>query len=134
MAQSLRATTLAVSIACSPQRVYEFVAAPENLPRWAPAFCLSIRRVGNDWLVNTPIGTVKFRFVTPNDLGVLDHVVTLDNEVILNPMRVLANGSGSELLFTLFQRPGMTDAQFAEDTTLVERDLNTLKALMEAAP
>lgn len=134
MAQTLRAATLAVSIARSPQHVYKFVAAPENLPRWAPAFCLSVRRADNGWLVDTPMGTVKFRFVTANDLGVLDHVVTLDDEEILNPMRVLANGSGSELLFTLFQRPGMTDAQFAEDLTLIERDLNTLKALMEAAP
>ena len=127
-------SNLAVSIACPPQRVYEFIANPENLPRWAPAFCRSIRRAGDDWLVDSPIGTLKFRFVAPNDLGMLDHIVTVENEAILNPMRVLANGSGSELLFTLFQRPGMTDAQFDEDIMLVTRDLNTLKALLEAAP
>ncbi len=133
MAQTLRATTLAVSIARPPQRVYEFIANPENLPRWAPAFCRSVRRSGNDWLVETSTGPVKLRFVAPNNLGVLDHIVTADNEEIYNPMRVLANGGGSELLFTLFQRTGMTDAQFAEDITLVGRDLNTLKALLEAA-
>lgn len=106
---------------------------PENLPRWAPGLCRSVRRTETGWLVETPTGTVKFRFVAPNDLGVLDHIVTLGCEEILNPMRVLANGGGSELLFTLFQRPGMTDAQFAEDRILVERDLNTLKTLLETA-
>jgi len=41
---------------------------------------------------------------------------------------VVPNGTGSELMFTLFERPGMT---LAEDARLVERDLRTLKTLLE---
>jgi hypothetical protein len=46
-------------------------------------------------------------------------------------MRVLSNGSGSEVVFTLFQLPEMSDEQFAEDTAMVERDLKTLKNVLE---
>jgi hypothetical protein len=50
---------------------------------------------------------------------------------IHNPMRVVPNGEGSEFVFTLIRRPGISDAQFAEDTLAVENDLRTLKNLLE---
>jgi hypothetical protein len=63
---------------------------------------------------------------------VLDHTVTTPAGVeVYVPMRVLANGSGSEVIFTLFRLPDMSDAQYAEDMRLVERDLAALKDLLE---
>ena len=47
------------------------------------------------------------------------------------PMRVVSNGSGSEVLLTLLQSPGMSDAQYGTDTQLVTQDLATLKQVME---
>jgi hypothetical protein len=35
------------------------------------------------------------------------------------------------VLFTVFRRPEMTDQQFADDTAAVERDLRTLKQVLE---
>ncbi len=49
-------------------------------------------------------------------------------------MRVVPNGEGAELLFTVFQRPGRSDAQFYEDASLVHRDLHTLKQILEGTP
>jgi hypothetical protein len=46
-------------------------------------------------------------------------------------MRVLPNGSGSEVIFTILRSPEMSDEKFAEDIGLVERDLRTLKNLLE---
>jgi hypothetical protein len=46
-------------------------------------------------------------------------------------MRVLANGSGSEVVFTLFRLPDMSDEKYAEDMQLVERDLRGLKDILE---
>lgn len=40
-------------------------------------------------------------------------------------------GEGSEVLFTLFQLPGMSDEQFAKDAAMVEADLRMLKTVME---
>jgi len=41
------------------------------------------------------------------------------------------NGSGSEVLLTLFQTAGMSDERFAEDIRWVEQDLKTLKRILE---
>ena len=46
-------------------------------------------------------------------------------------MRVVPNGEGSEFVFTLIRRPGMSDGQFAQDKAAVENDLKTLKDLLE---
>ena len=81
---------------------------------------------------DAPLGNVRVKFVERNSFGVLDHTVTLESGVTVhNPMRVLPNGDGSEFVFTLIRRPGMSDEQFAKDKTAVENDLKTLKDLLE---
>lgn len=83
--------------------------------------------------METPTGWFAIRFVAANEFGVLDHVVTLpQGQSVLNPMRVVANGKGSEVMFTLFQLSDMSDEQFTKDVGMVEADLRTLKALLEA--
>jgi hypothetical protein len=46
-------------------------------------------------------------------------------------MRVFPNNDGSELIFTLYRRPGVSDQELAEDTRAVEKDLAKLKTLLE---
>jgi hypothetical protein len=46
-------------------------------------------------------------------------------------MRVVPNGSGSEVLFTVFQPGDMSDEKYAEDIRWVEQDLHHLKSIME---
>jgi len=63
---------------------------------------------------------------------VLDHYVTLpDGTECYNPLRIVANGAGSEVTFTLFRLPRMSDDAYAADAEAVTRDLATLKALLE---
>jgi hypothetical protein len=63
---------------------------------------------------------------------VADHYVTVKpGQEVFVPIRVLRNGTGSEVVFTLFQLPGMSAEKFAEDARLVESDLRTLKAVLE---
>ena len=46
-------------------------------------------------------------------------------------MRIIPNGSGCELIFTLFRLPGASDEKFAADAEWVMRDLTALKNLLE---
>ena len=48
-----------------------------------------------------------------------------------DPMRVFPNNDGSELVFTLYRRPDVSDQEFAEDAKSVERDLVKLKTWLE---
>ena len=123
--------TIAVSIECPAAEVYDFVTQPTNFPQWL-TFISDVRRSGNDWFVETAGGPMGIEFLPRNNLGVLDHFAILpDGQKILNPMRVIPNGTGSEVLFTLFQHAGMTDEQFARDAQTVEADLNKLKLVLE---
>ena len=126
------ARTVGVSIGRRPEEVYRFVADPRNFPRWAKAFCKSVRHVEGRWVIETPAGEMGVRFVEENGLGVLDHFVTVSpGEEVYVPMRVVANGGGSEVVFTVFRLEGMSEERFAEDVGMVERDLAGLKAVLD---
>jgi len=126
-----KSTVLTVTINRPPAEVSHFVLNPENMPDWAPSFCESIDRQEGDWVINTPNGQMKVRFTEANPYGVLDHHLTAPERVVYVPMRVVANGSGSEVMFTLYQAPGVTDARLAEHRLMIERDLQTLKRVLE---
>lgn len=124
---------ISIYIDCNPNDVYEFAANPENLPRWAAGLARSeVKKTGDAWVAEAPFGRVKIRFAEKNPFGVMDHDVELDSGVVVhNPMRVVPNGGGSEFMFTLFRQPGMSEEQFAEDKLAVEKDLRTLKEILE---
>ena len=124
---------ITVSIRRSPEDVYAFVSNGENVPRWANGLGNEARRGGDgDWIMNGPIGKVRVRFAPQNDLGVADHDVTLENGTsVHNPIRVIPNGAGCSVIFTLLRQPGVPDDQFAEDAGTVTKDLERLKALLE---
>lgn len=126
---------LSIYIDRAPSDVYDFASEPRNLPQWAAGLARSeVASAGNAWIVEAPFGTVRFTFAPRNEFGVMDHDVELESGVTFhNPMRVVRNGEGSEFIFTLFRRPGMSDEQFAEDRRAVQEDLMTLKALLERA-
>jgi hypothetical protein len=124
---------LAVRIDCPPEAAYAFASDPARLPEWAPGLGTAVARVGDDWFVESGMGRVRVAFAPPNDLGVLDHDVTLPSgEVFHNPMRVLRDGDGCEVVFTLRRQDGMSDEEFARDEGAVSADLATLKRLLEA--
>jgi hypothetical protein len=123
---------ISVSIDRPAAQVYEFASNPENLPKWAAGLSGSIRKVNDDWVAESPMGPVKVKFAEKNEFGVLDHDVIVSSGVtIYNSMRVFPNNDGSELVFTLYRRPEMTDQNFMEDAESVEKDLITLKILLE---
>ncbi|WP_311199402.1 GNAT family N-acetyltransferase [Dietzia cinnamea] len=75
------------------------------------------------------MGRVSVRFVPRNELGVLDHEVTLsDGTVTYNPLRVLPHPEGAEVVFTL---RGVDDDEFEPDAAMVAEDLARLRAVFE---
>jgi len=132
MADTLESRTVTVRIARPPQEVYDFASVPANFPRWASGLARSLKNVNGEWIADAPEGQVRIRFTERNDFGILDHQVAVRPGVeIYIPMRVIANGTGSEVMFTLFRLPDMTDEAFERDAEWVARDLNALKALLE---
>ncbi len=127
------AKQISVSINRPAIDVYNFMANPENLPKWAEGLSRStVTKVNDEWIADSPMGKVKIRFVEFNEFGILDHDVTLPSgEINHNPLRVVKNGNGSEVIFTIFHLPQISNADFNDDIKLVEQDLKKLKTILE---
>src|SRR5690606_3102229 len=135
--------TLTVSIARAPAEVAAFIRNARNLPRWAffsrveagdGAGDPAAWRVWGEGASGAGVASraepppAVLRFVEENSLGVLAHTVTLPSgEVVSVPLRVVANGAGSEVMLTVFQPPGMPDSAFEADARTVAADLAKLK-------
>lgn len=123
---------ISVSINCPADQVYEFASNPENLSKWAAGISGSIKNVNGDWIAESPMGQIKIKFADKNKFGALDHDVILPSgEKFYNPLRVFSNDDGSELVFTLYRRPEMSDQMFADDAKIVKKDLEKLKSLLD---
>jgi hypothetical protein len=128
-----RAEVVHVSILAPPRDVIAFLVDVLNWTTWAPWIRSVSRSSGRSWTFDTDAGPMSVRFVEQNALGVLDHEVTLASGVrVLNPMRVLANGSGSELVMVVFQSPEASTDQFERDVQAVRDDLARIKTHSEA--
>ncbi|WP_317620665.1 SRPBCC family protein [Actinoplanes sp. KI2] len=123
---------LSAHIDRSVQDVYDYASDPSHLPAWAPGLGSSIELVDGQWVMESPMGRIVVAFAPRNEFGVLDHEVTLaSGETFYNPMRVTADGTGCEVVFSLRRQAAMSDEDFERDADAVLSDLRRLKRKME---
>ncbi|CAN7480424.1 SRPBCC family protein [Pararhizobium sp. LjRoot255] len=128
----MEAKVVHVSINRNWRDVYQFAAKPENMPLWASGLGGGLEPDDEDWVAHGPLGDVRVKFAPRNDLGVMDHVVTMESGLkVNNALRVVPNGDGSEVMFTVLKLPDTSEEQFIADSNWVLKDLNTLKKLLE---
>lgn len=128
----MHSETVSITILRPVGEVYDFLSVPANWKLWAAGLG-KLEEHDGEWFVQSPDGRMKVRFTEKNKFGVLDHSVMPDQgATIYVPMRVVANGVFAEVVFTLFQQPLMSDADFASDLKLVRTDLSSLKNILES--
>lgn len=132
---TMQARIVHISIERDWRDVARFVLDPRNMPQWASGLAAGLERNGDHWVADGgPLGEIKVRFAPTNDLGVADHEVTLpDGRKFHNALRVVPNGDGAEVMFTLLRAPDMSDADFDTDAEHIDKDLKALKSLVEKA-
>lgn len=131
---TLESRHLSVHIDRPFEEVYDFAADPANLPIWSTGLGTSIEQVEGEWVVDTGSERLGFAFAPRNDFGVLDHYVTFPSgQTFYNPMRVFADETGCEAVFSLRRQPEMSDADFERDAATVTADLVKLKQVLESA-
>lgn len=128
----LESRQVGIRIERPASEVYDFVAEPTNLPRWAPGLGSSVELVDGRWVVDSPMGPVGLAFVPRNEHGVLDHYVTLPSGAVFhNPMQVVDDGPACDVVFTVRRWPGVSSVDFARDVDAVTADLDLLKRVLE---
>jgi hypothetical protein len=131
-ASTVESRTITVRIDRPFDQVYGFLVDPANWNQWAFGLGKNLRQSSSGWVADSGGGTANVMFTPRNSFGVIDHTVTRPNgDRVYVPMRLIVNGAGCELLFTLFRERNMSDTQFASDADFVQRDLDGLKGLME---
>lgn len=129
---ALAAKIIHISIERDWNDVYAFMAKPENMPLWASGLSSGLTQDGEEWVAPGPLGNARVRFAPANAFGVVDHLVALENGVTVhNALRVVPNGDGAEVMFTLLRQADMSDEQFAGDAEWVAKDLAALKSILE---
>ena len=116
--------------------VFDFLARPENFGKWAFAGETRMEPLGDgEWAVETSVGPRVVRFGGRNTFGILTYYSRLTAGDVPHaiPMRVMPNGEGTELIYVFYQRPGVTDEQWASVIEWVTTDLLALKSMLEAS-
>lgn len=132
--KTYKSVNISIAIECPVEKAYDFISEPKNLTLWAAGLAdKSLTKIGEEWVTHSPMGIVKIRFVDKNPFGVVDHYVTLPTgQISYNPLRIVKNNQGSEVIFTLFRMPEAADESFALDRAMVQKDLEKLKSILES--
>ncbi|WP_329067157.1 SRPBCC family protein [Streptomyces sp. NBC_01429] len=135
LASALASRHISTHIDRPAKEVYDYASDPSNLPEWAHGLGNPVEKAGEQWIAeSSPLGRVVVAFAPENEFGVLDHDVTLPSgEIIYNPVRVITEGAGCEVVFTLRRQPGMSNEEFERDADAVSADLAALKRVAERA-
>lgn len=127
-----RAEIIHISIDASVEAMAAFLRDVTTWTSWAPWIRAVSTTAEGRWSLDTEAGLMQVELVEPNALGVLDHRVTLESGlVVFNAMRVVTNGSGSELMMVIFQQPTVSALEFERDVQAVREDLVRLKQAAE---
>jgi hypothetical protein len=118
-----RCETRSISIAAAPADVLAFVGDARTLPRWAPAFTQSVEPDGDHWRVDGG-GLVDLR--VSRERGTVD-ILAAEDPRRGAFSRVIANGEGSEYLFTLQFPDGTSEDAVARQMAVVEAELRAVR-------
>jgi hypothetical protein len=120
-----------LSIAKPYQDVYNFLSEPDNYYLWADGLN-NLSFTDGEWMIETSKGKAIVQFSIRNSFGIADHYIKFqDGFEIYVPLRVIENGEGADVQFTLFHHPALSFDDFERDAGLVEKDLRTLKNILE---
>ncbi|GAB3159908.1 SRPBCC family protein [Amycolatopsis stemonae] len=126
-----RAETRSISVATSPEQVFDYLADPRHVPEWAPGFASAIEHDHDEiWRVHTEAGPRQVVVKAAKAHGVVD-VVSADAPNLGLFTRVVPNLTGAELIFSLFfpadTDPAAVDAQMA----VVDQELRAVRERVE---
>ena len=132
MADLMKSQSISISIARSPEKVFEFAADPDTMNVWGKFRIESMRMVGDLIYIDTARGSMRVEPLYRKDQLVLDEIVRLDPfEETLLAQRIVPNSQGAEYMITLFQPERMSDDVFAKCIKWMEAALMSLKQVME---
>jgi uncharacterized protein YndB with AHSA1/START domain len=125
-----RSETRSIAIDAPPDKVHRFISDATNIPRWAPAFATAIRPSDYHWVATSERGEAEIIVASNPDSGTLD-ILSAADRTRGAFARVIGNGPGSEVLFTLFFALDTPEQAVAAQMTVVDGELASIKQLTQ---
>jgi RNA recognition motif-containing protein len=127
--------TLTASLPQDAQVLFVWIADPENLAKWHTSFCRSLRKENGSLIADSPRGPVPVRFIRDDRSLVLDLLTEVTEGIELtNAIRILSNGEGSEMVWTLVKPEGISDSVFHEQLRWAGSALQNLRKVSWSVP
>lgn len=131
--------TVTMTIDAPPERVIADLADPSSHLEWATEFFSGTAQDQGDgtWQMNVPRmgGPVLMRIGGDTKQGIIDMYLAPVGARFGPPIpvRVVPNGDGSDVLFTLARMPNQSDQEWSEGLESMKRELTNLKARHESS-
>jgi hypothetical protein len=119
-----------LGIAAAPAEVHAYLAEAGNLPAWAPGFASRVSRSGASWLVSRDGAEFTIDVLVEPRSGTVDFVAAGDHARGLFT-RVLPNGEGSEVVFTLMFAPDTPEGAITAQMLTLETELAAVRNACE---
>jgi hypothetical protein len=126
----MRAETRSITIQATPEDVLRFVADPFNLARWAPGFAPAVHERDGRWFIVGDFGEREIVVTASVECGTFDLWPASDPRRGIRT-RVIANGDGSEYLFTLLSDDDVEPGALADQLLVVEQELAAVRRLVQ---
>jgi hypothetical protein len=118
--------TRSAAIPAPPERVHAYMADPNHVPDWAPGFASAIRPEGEHWIATTAGGEAEIVVVADRAAGTVDILSAADRSRGAFA-RVIPNGSGCEVLFTLLFAPDTPAEAIEGQMRVVDDELDAIR-------
>ncbi len=123
-----------VNIQASPEKVFDYIANPKNLPKWTGAFKEADEKSA---LLVTPNGVLKIGLATKTnkELGTIDwHMTMPDGSVGVAYSRVVVNSDGNAIYsFILLAPPAAieeVEGALLQQMVILKKELKNLQTIL----
>ena len=125
--------TASTYIVADRAEVFDYVRVPENQPRWAKNFVRSTNAIGGGrYVMETPAGPMTYRVEADPNRGTVDFIFDGAQGENILPARVVPQGNGSIVTFTITRTPNMDDRAWEAGMRGMDDELAELKRLLES--
>ena len=120
-------------INASFEKVFNYIANPENLPKWTKAFASADSKKA---VLSTPNGQLEvgLEVKTSKELGVIDwHMTMPDGSIASAYSRVTPNGKASVYTFVLMAPPGpieQVEGTLKQQMGILQEELQNLQKIL----
>jgi Polyketide cyclase / dehydrase and lipid transport len=128
----MRTATVTTVLDAPREAVFDYLADPENLPRWATEFARELRRDEEGYTVVNGLGAFRFEIRANRDTGVVDMFAGPDrHHMAVFPTRAIGLPDGrTAYTFTMFQGPDMSDDLFDAQHGSLQREFANIERVL----